>query len=75
MGFHDYLKDFATLASIFSLFAIGFVIVVKSGAVAVGGDRCRLVLGNLSHLVVGLAACVLLIAVIQQLVGLRIVIP
>jgi hypothetical protein len=51
------------------------MIALKSGVVAVGGDRCRLVLGNLSHLVIAVAACLLLLVMVQQLVGLRIAIP
>jgi hypothetical protein len=75
MGLMEYLKDFVTLASIVSLIAIGLLIALKSGVVAVGGDRCRLVLGNLSHLVVGLAACLLFLMMIQQLVGLKVHLP
>jgi hypothetical protein len=75
MGFLEYLKDFVTLASILSLLAIGFFIALKSGVVAVGGHRCWLVLGNLSHLVISVAACVLFLVMIQQLVGLRLSFP
>jgi ABC-type uncharacterized transport system permease subunit len=75
MGYLEYVKDFATLASILTLLGIGFMIALKSGVVAVGGDRCRLVLGNLSHLVIAVAACLLLLVMVQQLVGLRIAIP
>jgi ABC-type uncharacterized transport system permease subunit len=75
MGYLEYLKDFFTVASVLSLIAIGFMISLKSGVVAVGGDRCRLVLGNLTHLVVGIAACLLFLMMVQQLVGLRVHLP
>jgi ABC-type uncharacterized transport system permease subunit len=75
MGFLEYAKDFVTLASILTLFAIGLTIALKSGVVAVGQDRCRLVLGNLSHLIFGIAACLLLLMMVQQLVGLRLTLP
>jgi ABC-type uncharacterized transport system permease subunit len=75
MGYVEYLKDFVTLASILSLFAIGLLIALKSGVVAVGGERCRLLLGNLSHLVLDVAACLLFLMIVQQLVGLKVHLP
>jgi len=72
MGFLTYLKDFVTVASILSLFVVGLLITLKSGVVAMGGDRCRLVLSNLSQMVIALAGCMLVLLMIQQMVGLRI---
>jgi hypothetical protein len=71
MGFLSYLKDIVTVLSILSLFLVGLAITLKSGVVAVGGDRCRLVLGNLSQLLITLAGCLLLLGVIQQFIGIR----
>jgi ABC-type uncharacterized transport system permease subunit len=75
MGYLEYLKDFVTLASILSLFGIGLMIALKSGVVAVGGDRCRLLLGNLSHLILAVATCLLFLMMVQQLVGLKVHLP
>ena len=71
MGFLGYLKDILTVASILSLLLVGLAITLKSGLVAVGADRCRLVLGNLSQLVITLAGCLLLLGMIQHLIGIR----
>jgi ABC-type uncharacterized transport system permease subunit len=75
MSLVEHLKDFATLATILTLFGVGLIIALKSGAVSVGEDRGRLVLGNLSHLIVDLTACVVLILMFQQLAGLRLGLP
>ena len=72
MGFLGYLKDFMTVASVLSLFVVGLAITLKSGVVAVGADRCRLVLGNLSQLIITLAGCLLVLGMIQQMIGIRI---
>jgi hypothetical protein len=71
MGFLSYLKDIVTVSSILGLFLVGLAITLKSGVVTMGGDRCRLVLGNLSQMVITLACCLLLLGMIQQLIGLR----
>lgn len=71
MGFLDYLKDIVTVASILGLILVGLAISLKSGVVAVGADRCRLVLGNLSHVTVGLAGFLVVLGMIQRIVGFR----
>ena len=72
MGILGYLKDIVTVASIFSLIAIGVAIALKSGVMAVGPDRSRLVLSNLSRLVLTLAGCLLALGMIHQIVGIRV---
>ncbi len=71
MGILGYLKDIVTVASIFSLLFIGLTIALKSGVVAVGPNRSRLVLANLSQLILTVAGCVLVLGVIQQVIGVR----
>jgi hypothetical protein len=71
MGILGYLKDIVTVASIFGLLIIGLAIALKSGVVAVGPERSRLVLANLSQLVLTLAGCLLVLGVIQQFIGVR----
>ena len=71
MGFLVYLKDIVTVSSILSLLVVGLAITLKSGVVAVGTERCRLVLGNFSQMVIALAGCFLLLCMIQQLIGIR----
>jgi hypothetical protein len=71
MGFLGYMKDILTVASILSLIVVGLAIALKSGVVAVGPDRSRLVLGNLSQLVLTLAGCLLVLGMIQQMIGVR----
>jgi hypothetical protein len=71
MGFLVYLKDAVTIASVLGLLAVGLWITLKSGVVSVGGDHCRLVLANLSYMVLGLAGCLLIFMMIQQMVGIR----
>jgi hypothetical protein len=44
---------------------------LKSGVVAVGPDRSRLVLANLSQVVLTLAGCLVVLGMLQQLVGVR----
>jgi hypothetical protein len=71
MGILGYLKDIVTVASILSLIFIGLAIALKSGVVAVGPDRSRLMLANLSRLVLTVAGCLLVLGMIQQLIGVR----
>ncbi len=71
MGILGHFKDIVTFVTIFSLFGVGLVIVVRSGRVAVGADRSRLVLANLSEFVITLAGCILALGMIQQLIGFR----
>ena len=71
MGLAGHLKDIVTFATILSLFVVGLAIVLKSGAVAVGADRSRLILANLSQMVITLAGCFLALGMIQQIIGFR----
>jgi hypothetical protein len=71
MGILGYAKDIVTFASILSLLIIGLAIALKSGVVAVGPDRSRLVLANLSQVVLTLAGCLVVLGMLQQLVGVR----
>jgi hypothetical protein len=71
MGILAYLKDIFTVASICGLLVVGLVIALKSGVVAVGPDRSRLVLQNLSQLLVTLAGCLLVLGMIQEIIGVR----
>lgn len=73
MGFLEYSKDFAVYGSILSLIGIGLAIALRSGVVTVGGDRCRVVLGNLSHLILGVTACIIFLLMLQQMVGVKFV--
>jgi hypothetical protein len=66
-----YAKDILTFASILSLIVIGLTIALKSGVVTVGPERSRLILANLSQLVLTLAGCLLALGMIQQLAGVR----
>jgi hypothetical protein len=71
MGFLGYAKDILTVASILGLFLVGLTIALRSGVMAVGPDRSRLVLGNLSQLILTLAGCLLVLGMIQTLIGMR----
>jgi hypothetical protein len=71
MGFLSYVKDAFTLASILSLLTVGLWITLKSGVVSVGNHHCRLVLSNLSHLILGVAGCLIVLMMLQQIVGIR----
>ncbi len=71
MGVLGYLKDIVTVSSIVGLVLVGLVIALRSGAVAVGPDRSRLMLSNLSQLVITLAGCLIAIGMIQQVIGVR----
>ncbi len=75
MSFLEYLKDFVIVTTVLTLIGTGLMISLRSGVLSVGGGRCRLVLGNLSQLVVALAACLFFLMMVQQLVGLRVTIP
>jgi hypothetical protein len=72
MEFTAYLKDIVTIVVIAGLFVVGLVITLKSGVVARSGDRCRLILGNLSQLIVTLGGCMLFLTMLQEFVGFRI---
>ena len=72
MGYLGYAKDIFTVVSIMSLIVIGLAIALKSGVVAVGPDRSRHILGNLSQLVLTLFGCLLALGMLQHLVGFRI---
>jgi hypothetical protein len=69
MGVLGYLKDALTVASVFTLLLVGVTIALKSGVVAVGPDRSRLVLANLSQIVFTVAGCLLALGIVQQLIG------
>jgi hypothetical protein len=71
MGFLGYLKDLATVACIGSLIVVGVAIALRSGIVAVGPDRSKQVLSNLSQLVVTLASCLVVFGIVQQFIGIR----
>jgi hypothetical protein len=71
MGILGYAKDILTVASICSLILVGLTIALKSGVVAVGPDRSKLVLANLSQLVITVAGCLLVLGMIQQVIGVR----
>ncbi len=71
MGFLGYMKDILTVASILGLVIVGLTIALRSGVAAMGPDRSRLVLANLSQLVLTLAGCLLVLGMIQQLIGFR----
>ena len=71
MAFLDYAKDVFTLASILGLIVIGLAIALRSGLKAVGPDRSRLVLTNLSSLVFAIGGSMLALGVIQQCIGVR----
>jgi hypothetical protein len=71
MGSLAYLKDFVTVASILSLLVVGVLITLKSGVVTVGGDHCRLVLSNLSQLIITLVGCMLVLIMLQEIMGFR----
>ena len=71
MGILGYLKDISIVASIASLLVVGAGITLKSGIVAVGPDRSRQMLANLSQLVVTLAGCLLVFGIVQEMIGIR----
>jgi len=66
-----YLKDIVTVGVILSLLGVGALITLKSGLVTVGDDQGRVVLGNLSQLVVTLAGCLIILLMLQEIVGFR----
>jgi hypothetical protein len=69
MGYLTHLKDILSVASILSLLFVGVLITLKSGMVTVGGDQCRVVMGNLSQLIITLAGCLVFLMVLQEIVG------
>ncbi len=69
MGVQAYLKDIVTILCIVSLLSTGLMITLRSGMVSVQGEHCRLVLGNLSRLILTLVGGVLFLLMIQQVVG------
>jgi hypothetical protein len=72
MGFTAYLKDIVTILIITSLLGVGLYITLKSGVMAMSGDRCRLILGNLSRLILTLGGCLLFLTMVHEIVGLPI---
>jgi hypothetical protein len=72
MGIMAHLKDIVTIVVILGLFVVGVLIALKSGAVAMERQHCRLVLGNLSQLILTLAGCMIFLTVVQEIVGFRI---
>ena len=75
MGILAYIKDFFILASIIGLIGVGLIITLKSGMVAMGKERCHLILGNMSRLVLALSACLAFLMMAQQMAGIRFVTP
>ena len=59
------------VASIASLLSLGLVVALKSGVVAVGRDRTRLVLENASGLIVASPAAWSFLLMVQQMAGIR----
>jgi len=72
MGYLAHFKDLFILTSIFGLIGVGLVITLKSGVVSMGRERCQLMFGNLSRLVVALSACLVLLMMFQQMAGIRV---
>ena len=71
----DHIKDFFILSSIAGLIGIGIFIALKSGVVEMGKQRCRLILANMSHLVLALTACLAFLLMAQEMAGVRFVTP
>ncbi len=67
-----HLKDIAIVLSILALLSIGLAITLKSGVMSVGRDRRRLILVNLSQMVVALMGWLVVLMMVQQIVGSRV---
>lgn len=72
MGYLAYAKDVFIVMSIATLLLLGLILSLKSGVVAVGRDRGRLLWQNASGLIIALVGCVAALLMIQQIVGVRI---
>ncbi len=60
------------LSPILALFAMGLAITLRSGEVNLNsGDGLRQLAGNLSQMLITLVTCLLVLALVQQLVGFR----
>ena len=63
---------YATLGPILSLLALGFAITLPSGVAGLStGQELRRLAGNLAQTVLLLGACLVALALLQQLVGFR----
>ncbi len=67
-----HLKDIAIVLSILALLSIGLAITLKSGVMSVGRGRRRLILVNLSQMVVALMGWLVVLMMVQQIVGSRV---
>jgi len=65
-------KSLPVLVPIVALFGLGFFISLRSGVECVGGGRVvRRVAGNLTHALLVLGVCLVGLAALQQLAGVR----
>jgi len=71
MGVFGYVKDLVTVATIVGLLIVGLAIALKSGQVAVGPERSKRLLTNLSQVVLTLAGCLVALGMIQRMIGFR----
>lgn len=67
-----YVRMICILGPILSLLIIGFGIVLRSGvANLTSGEGVRLVMGNLSRALLVVAAVLVVLAILQQVVGYK----
>jgi hypothetical protein len=65
-------KTLFVLAPIVLLLGLGFALTLRSGVVEVAnGAGLRRLVGNLSHTVVMTLVCIVLLAIVQQLIGFK----
>lgn len=69
------IRDLFLLTTIAGLLVVGVGIALRSGLVARGRDRCGRLAGNLSRLVVTLAAYAAALAAVQHAIGFRMGMP
>ena len=68
----ELLKAIAILGPILSLLALGFAIMMGSGVASLGtGHEVRRLAGNLTQSALTLGACLLALALLQVLAGVR----
>jgi hypothetical protein len=66
------LKAVLIAAPILLLLSLGLTLTLRSGVVGVaGGGGFRRFAGNLTHTVLGMAACLVLLIAIQEMIGFR----
>jgi hypothetical protein len=70
MGHGDWMRVLLILGPIAGLLVLGLVVALRSGGEAVASARgMRLLLANASQVAVATAACLVVLAVVQRMVG------